>query len=125
MIRLAGGVKALMSRHAEVLRPKFERVLEVLEEELGALNLATWNRPLGGYFISVNLLPNSAKQVVSMCKAAGVELTGAGATFPYLSDPQDCNIRIAPSFPPAEELEKAIRIFCTCAKITALRQLTA
>lgn len=125
MIRLAGGVQGLMRRHADVLRPKFERVLEVLEAELGGLNLADWHRPLGGYFISVNLLPGSAKQVVAMCKAAGVELTGAGATFPYLKDPQDRNIRIAPSFPAADELEKAIRIFCTCAKITALRQLTA
>ncbi|MGI6077296.1 MAG: aminotransferase class I/II-fold pyridoxal phosphate-dependent enzyme [Fastidiosipilaceae bacterium] len=120
LIKKAGGVKELMKRHATILRPKFELVLDVLQEELGEFNIADWHKPLGGYFISVNLQPGTAKQVVAMCKDAGVILTGAGATYPYNKDPHDSNIRIAPSYPTIKELETAIRVFCTCAKIAAV-----
>lgn len=121
MIHEAGGVKALMSRHASILRPKFERVLELLESELGGTGIATWYKPLGGYFVSVNLLPGLATKVVAMCKEAGVVLTGAGATYPYKKDPTDHNIRVAPSFPTIDELDTAIRVFCVSAKIAALK----
>ncbi|HHX37789.1 MAG TPA: aminotransferase class I/II-fold pyridoxal phosphate-dependent enzyme [Clostridiaceae bacterium] len=125
LINKAGGIKEIMKSHASVLRPKFELVLQLLQEELGELNIADWYPPLGGYFISVNLLPGTAKQVVAMCREAGVVLTGAGATFPYGKDPQDSNIRIAPSYPSISELEQAIRVFCTCAKIAAVEKYLA
>lgn len=113
----AGGYRKLMKMHADILRPKFERVLDILDEELSGTGLASWNIPLGGYFVSVNLKPGMAKKVVQMCQDAGVKLTKAGAAFPYHQDPLDQNIRLAPSYPPLEELEKAIRIFCLCVKI--------
>ena len=91
---------ALMKRHAEILRPKFQCVLRWLDQEIAPLGIATWQRPKGGYFVSVNTAPGLAKRTLALCKEAGVVMTGAGATFPYGKDPKDCNIRIAPSLPP-------------------------
>ena len=84
---------------------------------------AQWNRPVGGYFVSLNTMPGTAKRALALCMDAGLVMTGAGATFPYGKDPQDSNIRIAPSLPPVEELEKAMDLFCTCLKIAALEKL--
>ena len=114
---------ALMKRHAEIMYPKFRCVLEMLETEIEPLDIATWQKPKGGYFVSVNTVPGLAKRTLALCKEAGVTMTGAGATFPYGVDPQDSNIRIAPSLPPVEELEKAMEIFCAALKLAALEQL--
>lgn len=114
---------ALMKRHAEIMGPKFKCVLRHLDEEIAPLGIATWQRPKGGYFVSVNALPGLAKRTLELCKEAGVTMTGAGATFPYGRDPEDSNIRIAPSLPPVEELEQAMQIFCTSLKLAALEKL--
>ncbi len=116
---------ALMQRHAAVMLPKFRCVLEKLDKEIAPLEIATWQKPKGGYFVSVNTLPGLAKRTLELCKKAGVTMTGAGATFPYGIDPNDSNIRIAPSLPPVEELEKAMEIFCVCLKMAALEQKMA
>ena len=116
---------ALMKKHAQVLAPKFCCVLEKLDTQIAPLGIATWQRPKGGYFVSVNTEPGLAKRTLALCKEAGVVMTGAGATFPYGVDPQDSNIRIAPSLPPVEELEKAMEVFCTSLKIAALEKLLA
>ena len=113
---------ALMKRHAEILRPKFLCVLRWLDQEIAPLGIATWQRPKGGYFVSVNTAPGLAKRTLALCKEAGVVMTGAGATFPYGKDPKDSNIRIAPSLPPVAELEQAMDVFCTCLKLAALEQ---
>ena len=113
------GVKKLMKGHREILEPKFRRVCDILNKELGELGLAKWNMPNGGYFINVDVLDGCAKRVVRLCKEAGVILTDAGATYPYGKDPKDSNIRVAPSFPPIHELEQAIHVFCVCVKIAA------
>jgi len=112
----------LMKRHAEIMRPKFLCVLRWLDQEIAPLGIATWQRPKGGYFVSVNAAPGLAKRTLALCKEAGVVMTGAGATFPYGKDPQDSNIRIAPSLPPVAELEAAMDVFCTCLKLAALEQ---
>ena len=114
---------ALMKRHAEIMLPKFRCVLEYLEREIAPAGIATWQKPRGGYFVSVNTVPGLAKRTLALCKEAGVTMTGAGATFPYGVDPQDSNIRIAPSLPPVEELETAMEIFCAALKLAALEQL--
>ena len=114
---------ALMKKHAAILAPKFKMVTGMLEREIAPLGLATWHEPKGGYFVSVNTLPGLAKRTLALCKEAGVVMTGAGATFPYGVDPKDCNIRIAPSLPPVEELELAMEVFCCCLKLAALEQL--
>ena len=114
---------ALMQRHAAILKPKFEAVLSALDTEIAPLGIAQWHRPTGGYFISLNTKPGLAKRTLELCKQAGVVMTGAGATFPYGKDPQDSNIRIAPSLPPVEELKQAIAVFCCCLKLAALEQL--
>lgn len=111
---------ALMKRHAEVLRPKFHCVLEVLEREIAPLGLATWRKPKGGYFVSLNTQPGLAKRTWELCKQAGVTMTNAGATYPYGKDPADSNIRIAPSYPEIDELRQAMEIFCVCLKLAAL-----
>lgn len=116
---------ALMKKHAAILGPKFKCVLETLDQEIAPLEIATWQRPKGGYFVSVNTNPGLAKRTLALCKEAGVVMTGAGATFPYGVDPQDSNIRIAPSLPPVHELEKAMEVFCTSLKIAALEKLLA
>ena len=116
---------ALMKRHAEIMLPKFQCVLRWLAQEIEPLEIATWQKPRGGYFVSVNTDPGLAKRTLALCKEAGVTMTGAGATFPYGKDPADSNIRIAPSLPPVAELEKAMDIFCTCLKLAALEQKLA
>lgn len=110
------GVHAQMRKHADILRPKFEMVEKVLEEELGGLGIAEWNNPKGGYFISLNTLPGCAREVVRLCQEAGVKFTAAGATFPYGHDPEDRNLRLAPSFATLEEIEQATRILAACIK---------
>ena len=115
----------LMKRHAAVLGPKFRAVLNALDKEIAPLGIATWKRPTGGYFVSLDTNDGLAKRTLTLCKEAGVVMTGAGATFPYGKDPRDRNIRIAPSLPPVEELEAAIDVFCTCLKLAALEQLLA
>ena len=117
------GVLDHMKKHKEVLQPKFEIVLNALETELAPTATAQWTKPNGGYFVSVDVLPGTAKRVVQLCKEAGVVLTGAGATYPLGKDPKDSNIRIAPSFPPNSELEQAMEIFCICAKLAACEKL--
>ena len=114
---------ALMQRHAAILKPKFEAVLSALDAEIAPLGIASWHRPTGGYFISLNTAPGLARRTLELCKQAGVVMTGAGATFPYGKDPQDSNSRIAPSLPPVEELKQAIAVFCCCLKLAALEQL--
>ncbi len=113
----------LMERHAAIMKPKFDTVLGALDQEIAPLGIASWTRPKGGYFISVDTLDGLAKRTLALCKEAGVVMTGAGATFPYGVDPRDRNIRIAPSMPPVEELEAAIAVFCTCLKMAALEKL--
>jgi len=113
----------LMKKHAAVLGPKFAVVADMLDAQIKPLGIANWNRPKGGYFVSFNAMPGTAKRALALCKEAGVEMTPAGATFPYGKDPQDSNIRIAPSLPPVAELEKAMEVFCTCIKLAALEKL--
>ena len=112
-----------MAGLAELIRPKFELVDRIFTEELAGSGAAQWTKPRGGYFISVNVMDGCAKQVVELCKQAGVTLTGAGASFPYGKDPRDRNIRIAPSYPSLEELEKAAELFCLCVKLAAAEKL--
>ena len=107
------------------MKPKFQAVLRALDQEIAPLEIASWQRPKGGYFVSLNAMPGTAKRTLALCREAGVVMTSAGATFPYGKDPQDSNIRIAPSLPPVEELEKAIAVFCTCLKMAALEKLGA
>ncbi len=114
---------ALMKRHAGVMAPKFRAVTQTLTQEVGDLGIATWNNPKGGYFVSLNAMEGTAKRTLELCKEAGVTMTPAGATFPYGIDPQDSNIRIAPSLPPAHELEQAMAVFCICLKMAALEKL--
>lgn len=114
---------AHMSRHAEILRPKFELVEEVLEKELGDLGIASWTCPRGGYFISFDSLEGCAKNIVAKCAEAGVKLTPAGATYPYGKDPEDRNIRIAPSFPTLSELRKAAEVFVLATKLVSAEHL--
>ena len=113
----------IMKRHAAILGPKFAVVADMLENEIKPLGFASWNRPKGGYFVSFNTMPGTAKRALALCKEAGVEMTPAGATYPYGKDPQDSNIRIAPSLPPVAELEQAMDVFCTCIKLAALEKL--
>ncbi|MBE6623605.1 MAG: aminotransferase class I/II-fold pyridoxal phosphate-dependent enzyme [Ruminococcaceae bacterium] len=119
----AKGVKEYMKKHADILRPKFEMVVETLEKELSDKGIASWIKPQGGYFVSLNVLEGTAKRTVSLCKDAGVVLTGAGATFPYGKDPEDRNIRIAPSFPTVEDLKSAMRVLCVCTRLSAVEKL--
>lgn len=114
------GITAHMKRHAALLRPRFDAVLRALEAELGGTGLAAWTTPRGGYFISLDVLPGNAKRVVELAARAGVKLTEAGATFPHGKDPEDKNIRLAPSFPSVAELELATRVVATCVKLAWL-----
>lgn len=117
------GMHEHMRKHAEILRPKFEKVDEILTRELGGLEIGTWTKPLGGYFISFDAMEGCAKAIVSKVKEAGLILTGAGATYPYKKDPMDSNIRIAPSFPTVEELEKATELFALGVKLVSAEKL--
>lgn len=116
------GMYKQMKKHAAILRPKFEKVHEVLERELGGLEIGTWTKPLGGYFISFDSLDGCAKAIVAKAKEAGLIMTEAGATYPYGKDPKDSNIRIAPSFPTIEELELASEIFVLSVKLVSIEK---
>ena len=118
------GLKEHMRKHAEFMRPKFEAVESVLEEELGGLGIGSWTEPKGGYFISFDAMDGCAKAIVAKCKEAGVKLTGAGATFPYGKDPKDSNIRIAPSFPTPEEMKQAADLFVLCVKLVSVETVS-
>ena len=113
----------IMKRHASVLGPKFAMVLDTLEWEIAPLEIAAWQKPKGGYFVSVNAMAGTAKRTLQLCKEAGVVMTDAGATYPYGKDPQDSNIRVAPSLPPVEELRQAMDIFCLALRLSALEKL--
>lgn len=117
------GLKEHMRKHAEFIRPKFEAVESVFEEELSGLGIGSWTEPKGGYFISFDAMDGCAKAIVAKCKEAGVKLTGAGATFPYGKDPKDSNIRIAPSFPTPEEMKQAADLFVLCVKLVSVEKL--
>lgn len=114
---------ALMKRHAQIMKPKFDAVADALEREIKPLGIGSWHRPKGGYFVSYEAMPGTAKRTLALCKEAGVVMTSAGATYPYGTDPDDSNIRIAPSLPPVPELEAAIEVFCICARMSALEKL--
>ncbi len=113
----------IMAEHAKIMAPKFLVVLEALHRHIQPCGFAHWNKPRGGYFVSLHTMPGTAKRALELCKSAGVEMTPAGATYPYGIDPLDSNIRIAPSLPPVEELEKAMDVFCTCLQLAALEKL--
>lgn len=117
------GVYDLMQEHRKILEPKFDLVRGILEDNLGGMGVATWNKPNGGYFINLDVMNGCAKKVVKLCKKAGVVLTGAGAAFPLGEDPNDSNIRIAPTFPPIEELEQAAKLLCICVKLATTEKL--
>jgi DNA-binding transcriptional MocR family regulator len=119
----AAGVKAHMQKHAALLRPKFEAVTTVFERELGGSGLAAWTKPRGGYFVSLDTLDGGASEVVRLAGEAGVKLTPAGATFPLGKDPRDRNIRIAPSLPPASQVETAMGIVSLCVRLASARKL--
>ena len=119
----AEGVLAHMKKQAEIVRPKFNTVLGVLKEELAESGIAKWNTPKGGYFVSAELMPCTAKRTVALCKEAGLVLTGAGAVYPYGKDPEDSILRIAPTFAPAVDLPAAMEIFCISAKLAAIEKL--
>jgi aspartate/methionine/tyrosine aminotransferase len=119
----ADGIRAHMRRHADVLRPKFEAVLDTFERELGGTGIADWTSPRGGYFISLNTMDDCARRVYRLAKSAGVSLTDAGATYPYGCDPRDRNLRIAPSFPTLEELQQATHVLCQCVRLACAEKL--
>lgn len=117
------GIKAHMKKHAAIMKPKFDMVIDHLENELGGLGIASWLDPKGGYFISLDVMDGCAKRVGELCKEAGVTLTTVGATYPYFNDPKDSNIRIAPSLPPVAELDTATQILCVSVKLAAIEKL--
>ncbi len=125
-VRFFGNIHGMvehMRKHADILRPKFEMVENVLEEQLGGLEIGTWTKPLGGYFIGFESLPGCARAIVARCKKAGVQMTPAGATWPYGRDPEDTTIRIAPTFPNLNDLEAAAKLFALCVKIVSAEKL--
>lgn len=124
-LRDIGGVRELMKGHREILEPKFQIVKDTLQRDLGSLGIARWSDPNGGYFINLDVLNGCAKRVIGLCRDAGVILTDAGATFPYGKDPNDSNIRIAPSFPPEEELTQAMQVLCISIRLAASEKLLA
>lgn len=114
-----------MKKHMAIIAPKFEIVCQTLEKEIAPLGIGSWTNPEGGYFVSFNAPNGCAKRIVQLCSEAGVTLTGAGATFPYGVDPDDKNIRIAPTFPPVDELKKAMELFVICVKLASAEKLLA
>ena len=114
---------ALMRRHAAILGPKFRTVEDELDRHLAPCGIARWSHPKGGYFVSLDAMPGTARRALELCREAGVTMTGAGATYPYGVDPADSNIRIAPSLPPVAELEQAAQVLCTCLRLAALEKL--
>ncbi|MDD5866327.1 aminotransferase [Lachnospiraceae bacterium YH-ros2228] len=119
------GMVEHMRKHADIIRPKFEMVEETFEKNLGGLGIGSWTKPNGGYFISFETMPGCAKEVVNRCRKAGVKLTDAGATFPYHKDPKDSNIRIAPTYPPINDLKTAAELFTLCVKLVSAQKLLA
>lgn len=119
------GIKNHMKKHRALIQPKFEAVLTMLDQEIKSLEVASWNKPNGGYFISLDTMDGCAKRVVGLCKEAGVVMTPAGATYPYNENPRDNNIRIAPTFPPVSELNTAMSLFCVCVKLASVEKLLA
>ncbi|WP_322173429.1 aminotransferase class I/II-fold pyridoxal phosphate-dependent enzyme [Acutalibacter caecimuris] len=119
----ADGVRSLMKGHRQILVPKFRIVLDALQQNLAGLDIARWSHPRGGYFVNLDVMSGCARRVVELCKEAGVVLTDAGATFPYGADPNDSNIRIAPSFPPEEELAQAMELLCIAVRLAATEKL--
>ena len=117
------GIVEHMRKHADILRPKFEAVEEIFEKNLGGLGIAEWTKPYGGYFISFDSMPDTAKRIVDKARKCGVILTGAGATWPYGKDPQDSNIRIAPSYPPIEDLKLASELFTVCVRYICIKKI--
>lgn len=125
-VRFFGDIHGMvehMKKHADIIRPKFEMVEQTLEEEIGELGIGTWTNPLGGYFISFDSLPGCARSIVDHAKKAGLVMTGAGATWPYGKDPLDSNIRIAPTYPPLDDLRKAMKLFALCVKLVSAEKL--
>jgi DNA-binding transcriptional MocR family regulator len=117
------GIKAHMRKHGAILKPKFDAVLEVLKQELAGSSIASWSKPNGGYFISIDMLPGCAQEVVNKAAAAGVKLTPAGATFPYGKDPENKIIRIAPSFPSAADVRTAMELVAICIQLVSIDKL--
>lgn len=117
------GVRNEMKMRGSILKPKFQVIIDTLEKNLSEKKIATWNHPNGGYFVCVNLLPGCATRTASLLKSAGVTITNAGATFPYGKDPNDSNLRLAPSYPPIEELKTSMELFCICAELAAIEKL--
>ena len=113
----------IMKRHASVMAPKFECVAKWLNEKIAPLDIAHWTTPKGGYFVSLYAMPGTAQRIWKLCKEAGVVLTNAGAAYPYRNDPQDSHLRIAPSLPPVNELEKAMEVLTISMKLSALEKL--
>ena len=116
-------VLAHMEKQRNLIAPKFRVVLDTLNAEIKPLGIGEWTEPQGGYFVSFNALPNCAKRIVELCKNAGVVLTGAGAAFPYGKDPEDRNIRIAPTYPEVPELQQAMDLFVLCVKLASAEKL--
>ena len=127
-VRFFGDIHGMvehMRKHADIIRPKFEAVEATLERDLGGLDIGTWTTPLGGYFIMFDSLPGCAKDIVARCKKAGVQMTPAGATWPYGKDPNDSNIRIAPTYPSLQDLQNAVDIFTLSVRISSAKKLLA
>lgn len=116
------GLLGHMKQHAELLKPRFDAVIQHLESGLGESDMGRWTAPKGGYFVSFDARPGLAKEIVGLAKEVGVKLTPAGATFPYGNDPEDCNIRLAPSFPTLDEINQAMQAFVVCVKLASVRQ---
>jgi DNA-binding transcriptional MocR family regulator len=123
VLKDAATLKKHMAELADILRPKFDIVLETLDQELAEAGFARWNSPKGGYFVSLDTLDGCAKSTLALASAAGVTMTGAGATFPCKKDPADSNIRIAPTYPSDDELRVAMKLFCVCVKLATVRKL--
>ena len=124
-VRFFGDIHGMvehMRKHADILRPKFEAVENTFERDLGGLGVGTWTKPLGGYFIMFDSLPGCAKDIVARCKKAGVQMTPAGATWPYGQDPNDSNIRIAPTYPELDELSQALDVLCACTRFVSCKK---
>lgn len=121
----SGGVEEIMNKHKDILAPKFDLVKKIFNDELDELGIAKWNDPKGGYFINLDVMKGCASKVVQLCKDAGLVLTPAGSAYPYGKDDDDTNIRIAPTFPPMSELDKAVKVLCAAIKIAAYEKMTA
>ena len=119
------GVRDHMVKHREIIAPKFAEVERILTERLGGLGVATWTKPTGGYFVSLDVLDGTASRVVQLAKEAGIALTPAGASFPHGDDPRDRNIRLAPTFPPLDQVSEAMEAVATCVLLAAAEQLRA